>query len=104
MNAECLSYENIVNGLLSGDFYSSMGPEIYSLYVEDGRVYVECSDAKRISYSTRGRRAQAVNACDGERLDRASFEIRETDGYFRIDVVDEKGQRANTQAYFVNEI
>jgi hypothetical protein len=67
-------------------------------------VYVECSDAKRISYSTRGRRVQAVNARDGEMLNSACFEIRETDGYFRIDVVDEKGQRANTQAYFVNEI
>ena len=104
VNADSLSYENIVDGLMSGNFYSSMGPEIYSLYVEDGRVYVKCSDAERISYSTRGRRSKAVNAKEGEYLNEASFEIRETDGYFRIEVMNEKGQRANTQAFFLNEL
>lgn len=104
VNADSLSYENIVDGLVSGNFYSSMGPEIYSLYVEDGRVYVKCSDAERISYSTRGRRSKAVNAKEGEYLNEASFEIRETDGYFRIEVMNKKGQRANTQAYFLNEL
>ena len=104
VNAESLSYENIVNGLLSGNFYSSMGPEIYSLYVEDSKVYIECSGAKRISYSTRGRRAKAVNVEQGECLCSACFDIRDTDGYFRIEVMDDKGQRANTQAYFVDEL
>jgi hypothetical protein len=104
VNAEGLSYENIINGLLAGEFYSSMGPMIYSLYVEDGKVHVECSDAKRICYSTRGRRVKAVNADGGELINCAVFEIKDTDGYFRIDVIDEKGQRANTQAYFVEEI
>ena len=103
VNAESLSYENIVDGLLSGNFYSSMGPEIYSLYVEDSKVYVECSGAKRISYSTRGRRTKAVNAVDGYVSD-AVFEIRDTDEYFRIEVVDKNGLRANTQAYFWDEL
>ena len=104
VNAVSLSYENIINGLLAGDFYSTTGPEIYSLYVEDGVVHVKCSDAKRISYSTRGRRAQASHAAEGENLNSASFEIREADEYFRIEVIDEKGQRANTQAYFLKEL
>lgn len=103
VNAESLSYENIVDGLLSGNFYSSMGPEIFSLYVEDGKVHVRCSDAKRISYSTHGRRTVGVNA-DGSALNEAVFEIRDTDGYFRIEVLDHMGQRANTQAYFIEEI
>lgn len=104
VNAESLSFDNIVNGLLRGEFYSSTGPLIYSLYVEDGRVHVKSSDAKKICYSTRGRRAVAVCADEGDVLTSASFEIRESDEYFRIDVVDDKGQRANTQAYFVDEI
>lgn len=103
VNAESLSYENIVDGLISGNFYSSMGPEIYSLYVEDGMVYIKCSDVKKICYSTRGRRTKAINAIDGT-IDEAVFEIKDTDGYFRIDIVDENGLRANTQAYFMNEL
>jgi hypothetical protein len=103
VNAESLSYENIVDGLISGNFYSSMGPEIYSLYVEDGKVYIKCSDVKKICYSTRGRRTKAINATEGT-IDEAVFEIKDTDGYFRIDIVDENGLRANTQAYFMNEL
>jgi hypothetical protein len=80
-----------------------MGPEIYSLYVEDGKVYIKCSDVKKICYSTRGRRTKAINAIDGT-IDEAVFEIKDTDGYFRIDIVDENGLRANTQAYFMNEL
>ncbi len=103
VNADSLSYENIVNGLLSGNFYSTAGPEIYSLYIDGGKVYIECSDAKRISYSTRGRRSRAENAAEGY-INSAVFEIKDTDGYFRIEVIDEKGQRANTQAYFLDEL
>ncbi len=103
VNADRLSYESIIDGLLSGNFYSSMAPIIHSLYVEDGRVYVECSDARQITYSTRGRRTQAVNAIDG-RVNRAVFEIKDTDEYFRIDVIDAHGLRANTQAYFIDEL
>ena len=98
-----LSRLDIVNGLLSGNFYSSTGPVIDELYVEDGKVYIKCSDAKRISYSTRGRRTQAVNATEGY-VTEACFEIREADEYFRIDVLDGEGNRANTQAYYIAEL
>ena len=104
VNAEELSYDSIAAGLLAGDFYSSMGPEIYSLYVEDGKVYIECSEARQIAYSTRGRRVKAANAPAGKLITEATFEIKDTDGYFRIDVIDAEGKRANTQAYFLNEI
>ena len=103
VNADRLSYESIIDGLLSGNFYSSMAPIIHSLYVEDGKVYVECSDARQITYSTRGRRTQAVNAINGC-VNRAVFEIKDTDEYFRIDVIDGHGFRANTQAYFIDEL
>ena len=103
VNVEELSYSSIIGGLLSGDFYASMGPVIDELYVEDGKVYIKCSDAKRISYSTKGRRTKAVNALEGY-VNEAVFEIKDTDEYFRIDIMDEQGRRANTQAYYLNEI
>ncbi len=103
VNADSLTYKNIVEALLRGDFYTSMAPVIHSLHVEDGRVHVECSNARQITYSTRGRRVQSVYDADGG-LTEASFEIRDADGYFRIDVIDAEGKRANTQAYFLDEI
>lgn len=103
VNADELSYDSIIDGLLSGNFYSSMGPIINELYVEDGRVYIECSGAKRISYSTKGRRTQAFNSEDCS-LTSAVFDIKDTDEYFRIDVMDDQGRHADTQAYFINEL
>ena len=103
VNTDELSYSAIIDGLLSGDFYASMGPVIDELYVEDGKVYIKCSDAKRISYSTRGRRTKAVNGLDGY-VNEAVFEIKDTDEYFRIDVMDAEGRRANTQAYYIAEL
>ena len=43
--------------------------------------------------------SQIVITCESEVI-----EIKDTDGYFRIDVVDERGKRANTQAYFLDEL
>ncbi len=104
VNAEDLTYGSIINGLLSGNFYSSQGPVIEELSFEDGKVYVKCSDAKRISYSTMGRRTKAINATEGEFVSEAYFEVKDTDEFFRIDIIDEKGRHANTQAYYLNEI
>lgn len=103
VNTDELSYSAIIDGLLSGDFYASMGPVIDELYVEDDKVHIKCSDAKRISYSTRGRRTKAVYSTEGY-VNEAVFEIKDTDEYFRIDVMDAEGRRANTQAYYIAEL
>lgn len=104
VNAENLSYKSIIDGLLNGNFYSSMGPEITELYTENNKVYIKCSNAKQISLSTRGRRTASVLAPEGEYVSQAEFELLESDEYFRLDIIDEKGRRANTQAYYLSDI
>jgi len=104
VNCDKLSYDDIIAALLKGDFYSSHGPYINELYVENGKVTVKCSDAKRISYSTSGRRAMAVNAEAHEYVNEATFDIMDNDIYFRIDIMDEYGNRADTQAYYVKDL
>ena len=104
VNADTLEYSAVIDSLLSGDFYTSFGPEIFEIKVEDDKVYVSCSNAKRISYSTIGRRNKSLNAKDNEFVNSAVFEIKDTDGYFRISVMDEFGNLADSQAYFLDEI
>lgn len=104
VEADSLKYSNVIDSLLNGDFYTSTGPEIYNISYKDGKVYINCSNAKRISYSTRGRRACSVNANDNEYICSAVFELKETDGYFRISVLDEFGGIADSQAYFLDDI
>lgn len=101
VNAEKLEYKNIIDGLLCGNFYSSTGPEITSLIFTKNKVEIKCSAAKKITLSTRGRYAKSVIAQEGECVLGAEFDLREEFGYFRIDVIDATGKRANTQAYSV---
>lgn len=104
VNAEKLSYESIINALLNGDFYTSQKPLIYELYVCDKKAVLKCSNAKIISYSTCGRRSEAVCADEDNYINEAEFEIEDTDIYFRISITDENGNRANTQAYFLADL
>ena len=87
--------------MLNGAFYASEGPEIKSLWYENGKIFIECSDAVEISLSTKYRRAKKFT---GEALTKAEFEVKDTDGYVRIKVTDKTGKRANTNAYFTDEL
>lgn len=100
INAPRLDYQTIMEHLQSGKFYCSNGPEIYSLVRDGDFVTIKTSPAKRIALSTRGRRCSAVW---GDGVTEATFELQESDGYFRITVDDMYGNHAHTQAYEVNE-
>lgn len=104
VNCKELSYSSVIDSLLAGNFYSSCGPEIYSLYIQNGKVYIKCSDAASITYSTAGRNSDAYRTEDNTPLTHAEFDIAKDDVYFRIDVIDSKGRHANTQAYFIDDI
>jgi len=104
VNAPELTYDSVISALLKGDFYTSTGPAIYELYTEGNKVFVACSDARQITMSTRGRRSESVIAPVGETVCKAEFELCEQDGYFRIDVIDAQGNRANSQAYFLEDL
>ena len=105
VKAESLTHENILNAIENGDTYASSGPEITELYFEDGRVYIKCSDAAAIHLYTAGRRrARTPEIKDGKPITEASFEVKESDFYFRLTVKDANGNYANTRAYFLDEL
>ena len=101
VNCDALEYGQVMNSLKAGDFYASTGPEIYEITLEGDTVSVQCSKAKFISLSTCGRRAERKSAPQGEYIGEAQFKLADDDVYFRIDVVDECGNRANSRAYFI---
>lgn len=100
INADKLDYATIMNALQKGDFYSSNGPEIYSLTREGNTVTVKSSPAKRIALSTGSRRCAVLW---GDGVTEATFELQPSDGYFRITVDDLYGNHAHTQAYEVDK-
>ena len=104
IKAPQLDYPGIARALLAGHFHASQGPEINALYFEDGVLHVECSPAVRIYCITRARRCQAAYGENGGPAVSADFKLRPEDGYVRISVQNEKGLRADSNAYFTDEL
>lgn len=100
IKADKLEYKTVAEAMVNGNFYASEGPEIYELYMEDGKVHIKCSPADHIFCTFEKRAAKCVLAENEEWLTEASFDIDPELGYFRITVVDERGKHACTNAYF----
>ena len=115
VKAPSLTYDNIFDALERGDFYSSAGPEIKELYVEDGSLYVKTSEAVKIAMFNDTRRVPYKNAAEGEFLTEAVFPLADylefaknsREGhvpYIRIDVMDKNGKYARSRCYFLDEL
>lgn len=103
IKAEKLEYTAITDALLQGNFYASEGPLIESLYYEDGKVYIECSPAQAITITKMTKNVAAAFG-DDSLITSASFDVAEDEGFFFITVIDEKGNKAYTNAYFTEDI
>ena len=116
IKAKSLDYDEIFSALERGDHYSSSGPLINDLYVEDGIVHVSTTDAKYIELITERRYRYHICCAKGSTLTEADFNINDyidncknkTDAdlehYIRIAVCDKSGEMAYTRAYFLNEL
>lgn len=96
-----LTYDEVFEALKAGNFYASSGPIIKSMYVEDGKIWVECSEATDIIFNGYNRTYRNYH---GENLTVADFKIFGGEVYFRITVKDKYGNVAHTHAYFCDDV
>lgn len=101
IKADELKYEAVTTALFEGNFYSSTGPEIYDLYIENNKIFISCSEAVKITINKGVRGAEAVLAEKGKTITAAEFEFAPDDVYIRLTVTDIQGKTANTNAYFI---
>ena len=104
IKADKLEYRTITKAIEEGQYYASEGPEIYELYVEDGKVHVKCSAADRIHCTYGARHAEIAANEDRSPVTEAAFNMNPDWKYFRITVVDNSGKTACTNAYFFDEL
>ena len=104
--ADRLEYRAVTDALLRGDFYATEGPEIKTLYIEDGRLVVESSPAASIRVTTGTRHADVAYNKDGTPVTRAEFDLNGIPNlyYFRVTVTDASGKCAYSNAYFEDEV
>jgi hypothetical protein len=100
----------VLDALAAGSFYSSMGPLVHDLRVEDGSVEVRCSPCHRVTLCTGRRRGSSVSAGrfgyryageilsegDEEEITRARLEWPAGSPYVRLELVDSFGRKAWT--------
>ncbi len=104
IKAPSLAYTDITDALVQGHFYASLGPEIKELYYEEGKIYITTSPADRIIMNTGARRRGVAYREKGRSLTKTSFTVPEDAVYVRITVIDKSGMRADTSAYFIDEL
>ncbi|MFQ3681655.1 PHP domain-containing protein [Roseiflexus sp.] len=93
--AEELSPEAILEALKSGAFYSSQGPQIDDVDIDDRRVAVRCTPARAVFVSGPDERSgrclgQAMTECE------VPFQWLRDLPYIRVTVVDDAGRKAWT--------
>lgn len=105
IRCEKLEYACVTDALLRGSFYASTGPEIKSLWAEDGVLHVTTSPAHRINFITGARHTGSAGAHRSETVSEASFRFDPAgDGYVRVEVIDPHGERAVSNPVWMDEI
>lgn len=115
VKADNFSYEAVMSAFEKGDFYSSTGPEFYELYLEDNIIHISCSGVSKIFVNTE-RRVNFVKTSNEEPVTYAEFDLKNyiekshlteehySKAFFRVTLVDEKGNEAHSRAYFLSDI
>lgn len=102
VRSEELSHEAIVNHLLTGDYYFTGGPEIYQWGIEDGNVFVECSDCEYINFIVGGVVGSSETVSKHiNPVKRAVHELKGNEKYVRVECVDEHGKTAWTNVLWL---
>ena len=98
VNSSSLRYEDVMDALKKGDFYSSQGPKIHEISLDGNTLTVKCSPAQSIVVYTSGRRCYHKT---DDNLEEASFELAELTGFIRVMCRDKNHKDANSNAYWL---
>lgn len=96
---EEFTYDGVISAMESGAMYASMGPEIHSVAIRDGKVDVECSEAAHIYVYFGSKNPAWRHALPGEKLTHAELAIDKNARYIRVSVCDAQGRWADTRGY-----
>ena len=100
VHAGSCDVSSITAAIRDGHYYSSQGPEIHSLAVEDGRLTAQTSPvrfARLVGFGSQGAR---LGSFDGEEMQEFSFPLPENFDYVRLEIEDSCGRRAWTNSLF----
>ncbi|MBQ7224021.1 MAG: PHP domain-containing protein [Clostridia bacterium] len=114
VKAKELTYPAVMDALEKGDVYSSTGPEIKEIYIEDGVITVNTSPCRAIAVISENRFTRVVNATTSllttaslhvaPYFEQESQVVNNWSPYLRVEIVDDKGYHAWSRAYSLDEL
>lgn len=111
VRSEKLEQPDILDALRRGAFYSSMGPEILDLDIEEievegdaagaVRFQVQCTPAARIAFVGCRSTGRQYRASEGELLTQQEYIAKGSERYIRIEITDPTGKKAWTNPFWL---
>jgi len=103
VSAPELSRASILEAIRAGNFYSTQGPLFDSIRVSEDRIRVRTSPVAAIRLTDCTAWGERLWARDGETLTEAEFVVTGEHAYLRLEIEDERGLRAWTNALFESD-
>lgn len=94
VETERLEQQAIIEAMKAGRYYSSNGPAIYDLRMENDRLKVKCSPVQSIRFITFPHNGLAEMDPTGEYITEAEYFIQNDEQYVRVECVDAAGKAA----------
>ena len=100
VKAQELTLDSIMEALRTGAFYSTLGPEITDMTLDDKALTVKCSPAQSIVFKSECSRGRRVLPPEGELLTEATYSIPGSVKYVRVEITDASGKKAWSNPFF----
>ncbi|OMF19824.1 hypothetical protein BK133_29495 [Paenibacillus sp. FSL H8-0548] len=94
VESERLEQQAIIDAMKAGQYYSSNGPMIYGLRIENDRLKVKCSPVQSIRFITFPDNGLAEMDPTGELITDAEYFIQNDEQYVRVECIDGSGKVA----------
>lgn len=101
VNASELSEEAVITAVKQGNFYSSCGPELKSITIDNNVINIETSPVRFIRLVGPATCGWRAGSFDGQLLTHASVDIPEDWDYIYIEIEDKEGNRAWSNTLFI---
>jgi len=94
----------VSQGIRSGRFYSSCGPEIHEWSLDGDEMTLQCSPVRTITMNSVGPYGQVFRAEEDGTLTEATFQIDRSLPYYRMSCCDREGRRAWTNPVWTKDL
>jgi hypothetical protein len=101
INAPACSKDAIQTAVRTGNFYSTCGPDFYSIQYDGNQIEMISSAVQFVRLVGPADRGKRIGTFDGTPLTEATFQVPDDWGYAYLEIEDERGRCAWTNSLFV---